>query len=167
MDCRRAKGLVLSEYADGVLRGHALEELESHLRSCSSCRRLAEGVTSAGELLKSAARADAPQAVWDGIRAEISRLSIRKGITETVLERIRYGLYHLRPAVVATATIIILIFVLATARLVSYMSYSAALSAREDIINMVSLNGEEPGIGDYDIGTSAETFFLSWQVRPG
>lgn len=157
MDCKRAKGLVLSDYTDGVLRGHALEELESHLRSCPSCRGLAEGAASAGELLKSAARAGAPQVVWDRIRAEISGLSARKGLAETVLERLRYGLYHLRPAVVATATIIILLFVLATARLVSYINYSAALSAREDILNMASLNDEN---GDYDIGTSAETFFL-------
>ncbi|MCX5680501.1 MAG: zf-HC2 domain-containing protein [Candidatus Omnitrophica bacterium] len=160
MDCKRAKGLVLSDYTDGVLRGHALEELELHLRSCSSCRRLAEGVTSTGELLKSAARVDAPQAVWNRIRAEISRILIKEGFVETVLERIRYGLYHLRPTVMATAAIIVLIFVLATARFVSYMNYSAALSVREDIVNMVSLNGEERGSGEYDIGTSAETFFL-------
>ena len=159
MDCKRAKGLILSDYTDGVLRGHALEELESHMRACSSCRRLAEGLTSAGELLRSAARADAPQAVWNRIRAEISRLSVKRGFAETVLERLRYGLYHLRPAVVATAAIIMLIFVLATARLVSYMNYSAALSAREDIMNMVSLNNES-GSGEYDIGTSAEVYFL-------
>ena len=160
MDCRRAKGVILSDYADGVLRGHALEELEIHIRSCSSCRELAEGLMSAEELLKSAARADVPQAVWGRIRAEISRLSIKKGLIEDLSEKIRYGFYHLRPAVMATAAIIALLFVLATARLVSYMDYSAALSARNDIINMVSLNGDERGAGEYDIGTSAETYFL-------
>ena len=160
MDCRISKGLILSEYADRTLRGHALSELEVHLRSCSSCRSLGEDVRSAGKLLKSTARADAPQAVWGRIRVEITGLSAKKGFVKTVLEKIQYGLYHLRPAVMATAAIIVLLFVQATARLVSYMNYSAALSAREDIINMVSLNGEERGIGEYDIGTSAETFFL-------
>jgi len=141
------------------LRGHALEELESHMRSCPSCRRLAEGLTAAGELLRSAARADAPQAVWDRIRAEISRLSIKKGFSKTLLERLRYGLYSLRPVVVATAAVAVLLFVLATARLVSYMNHSPALSARENIIDLVSLSsGSESG--EYDIGTSAETFFL-------
>ena len=160
MDCKRAKGLVLSEYSDGVLRGHALEELESHLRSCSSCSRLAEGVTSASKLLKSAARVDAPQVIWNRIRAEISRLSTKKGFVGTILERIRYGLYHLRPIVVATAAIAVLIFVLATSRLVSYINYSAQLSAREDIINMISLNNEEGDSGAYDMGTPAEAYFL-------
>ena len=159
MDCKRAKELILLDYADGVLRGRSLEEIESHLKSCSSCRGLAEGVISAGKLLKSQARADAPQAVWNRICAEISRLSNKTGFAETLLERIRYGFYHLRPAVVATAAIVILLFALATARFVSYMNYSAPLSAREDIVSMISLNGEN-GSGEYDIGTSAETYFL-------
>lgn len=159
MDCKRAKGLILADYADGILRGHALLELELHMGSCSSCRRLAEGLMSAGELLRSAPRADAPQAVWSRIRSEISRLSVKRELIEIFLERLRYGLYHLRPAVMATAAIIALIFVLATARFVSNMNYSAALSAREDIMNMVSLNGDSER-GEYDIGTSAETYFL-------
>ena len=160
MDCKRAKGLVLSDYTDGVLKGRALEELELHLRSCLPCHKLAEDAVSTGELLRRAAKTDAPQAVWERIRGEITRLSIRKGFFETVLDRIRYGLYHLRPAVVATATIVILLFVLATAKFVSYMNYSATLSARDGMINMVSLNGEE-NIGEgYDIGTSAEIYFL-------
>jgi len=160
MDCKRAKELILLDYADGVLKGHALGELESHLVSCSSCRGLAESVMSAGKLLRSAARADAPQFVWNRIRSEISELPERSGFMETLSERIRRGLHHLRPAIMATATIIVLVFVLATARLVSYMSYTAALSAREDVINMISLNGEELAGEKYDIGTSAETFFL-------
>lgn len=160
MDCRRAKGLILSEYADGLLRGHALEELESHTRSCSSCRRLAEGVTKAGELFKSAVRADAPQGVWNRIRADLAGLSAdNESAAEGFLDRIRYGLYRLRPAVMAAAAVIILLFALATARLVSYMNYSADVSAREDMINMVSLNGEGAA-GDYDIGTSVEAYFL-------
>jgi len=159
MDCKRAKGLILSDYADGALRGHALEELKSHLGSCSSCRRLAENLILAGESLRSAPRAEAPKAVWDGILSEISRLSAKKGFAGTVLERIRYGLYHLRPAVAAAAAVIALLFVLATARLVFYANYSAALSQREDIINMISLNGGT-GEEDFDIGTSAEMYFL-------
>lgn len=159
MDCRRAKGLILSEYADGVLRGHALEELESHMRSCSSCHRLAEGMVSAAELLKSAARADAPQAVWNRIRAEISRLSAKKGFVGTALDSIQYGFYHLRPVIIATAATLVLLFVLATAKLVSYVNYSSALSAREEIISMISLNGDNSS-DTYSIGTSAETYFL-------
>jgi len=129
------------------------------MRSCSSCRRLAEGLTSTGELLRSTVRADAPQAVWNRIRAEITQLSAKKGFVETLLEKVRYGFYHIRPAVLATAAIAVLLFVLATAKLVSYTSYSAALSAREDMINMVSLN-DDNGNGGYNIGTSVETFFL-------
>jgi hypothetical protein len=160
MDCKIAKELVLSDYTDGVLSGRALQELESHLRSCSSCRSLAEGIVSARELLRSSPRIDAPQAVWGRIRAEIARLSVKKALIETFLERVRYGFYHLRPVVVATAAIITLLFILATARFASYMNLSAALSAREDIINMVSLNGEERGNEKYDMGTSAELYFL-------
>ncbi len=159
MDCKRAEGLILADYMDDALRGRAFRELEAHLVSCSSCRKLFESATSAGELYKSAARADAPQAVWGRIRAEITGLSAKKGIAETILERIKYGLYHLRPAVVATAAVMILLFVLATAKLAAYVNYSAALSAREDIINMISLNGET-GSGEYDIGTSAEAYYL-------
>ena len=160
MDCRRSKGLILSDYADKMLSGPALEALESHLRSCSSCRKLAEEIMSTGKLLRSSARPDVPQVIWGRIRAEITGLSMNRGVIETVLERIRYGLYHLRPAVVATAAIVTLLFMLATARLVFNMNYSAALSQREDVINMVTLGGDEPGGGEYDIGTTAETYFL-------
>jgi len=159
MNCKIAEGLILSDYTDGVLQGRALEELDAHLILCASCRKLAENVKSTCQLLKSTGKVDAPQAVWDGIRSEIAELSARKGFAGIVSERIRYALHHLRPAVVATAAIILLVFVLATARLISYANYSAELSTRESIINMVSLNGEN-GNGDYDIGTSAETFFL-------
>lgn len=160
MDCKRAKGLVLSEYADGVLKGHALEELESHLRSCLSCRRLAEDMRSTCALLKSAPRLEAPRAVWDRLRFGISKLSAKKTFAETIQENLRYGFYRIRPAIAATAAITVLLFVLATARFVSQLSYPAALPAGEDIINMVSLNGDAREDGSYDIGTSAETYFL-------
>lgn len=64
-----------------------------------------------------------------------------------------YGYYHCNVAAAVDR-----VFVLATARLVSYVEYSSALSAREDIFNMVSLNGDNGS--KYNIGTSAETFFL-------
>lgn len=159
MDCRRAKDLILLDYTDEVLKAGALEDLESHLASCTSCRGLAESVKSVGRLIKSIARQDAPQTVWQGICSEVAGLSVKKRFAGTVSDRVRYALYHLRPAVVATAAIILLVFVLATARLVSYMEYSSALSAREDIFNMVSLNGEN-GRGEYDIGTLSEAYFL-------
>ncbi|MEI6863105.1 MAG: zf-HC2 domain-containing protein [Candidatus Omnitrophota bacterium] len=160
MNCRKAKGLILLDYADGVLKGRELKELEAHLKLCSSCRRLAEAEALAAELLRSSGRADVPQAVWGRVRGEITRISMKREFTEIVLDRIRYGLYRLRPVVMATAAVIVLLFVLATARLVSYMSYSATLSAREDIVGMVSLNGEEGENEGYSIGTSAETYFL-------
>lgn len=160
MDCRRSKGLILSDYTDKMLRGPVLEELESHLRSCSSCRRFAEEVVSTSKLLRSSSRPDVPQVIWDRIRAEVIGPSMKRGVIETALESIRYGLYHLRPAVVTTAAIVTLLFMLATARLVYNMNYSAAFSQREDIINMVTLGGDEPGGGEYNIGTTAETYFL-------
>mgnify|MGYP001297486159 CR=1 FL=1 len=159
MDCRRAKGLILSEYSDGLLRGHALEELKSHMGACPSCHRLAESVKSTGDLLRSSIKADAPQVVWDRIVADISGLSLKRNLAETVSDRFKYVFYRLRPAVVAAAAVVILVFALATVSIISNINYSTDLAAREDIINMISLNGDG-GSDTYSMGTSVETYFL-------
>lgn len=157
MNCKRAKDLILLDYADGALKGHVLEELESHILSCPSCRRLAEDVAYTGRLFESAGRAEAPMAVWNRIRSELAGLPRANGFIAKALDRIRSGLYDLRPAIVATAAVAMLVFVLMAARIISDINYNKAISARDDTINMISLNDDN---GKYDMGTQAEKLLL-------
>ncbi len=51
MDCSKAlEGF--SDYLDGLLAGETLEAFESHLRSCSSCRRYGKVLETGAELLR-------------------------------------------------------------------------------------------------------------------
>lgn len=159
MKCKRAEDLILSEYAEGRLKGRDLEELNGHIDNCPSCRELAGGVISAGKTLRSSGRQAPPDFVWQRVQ---DKLSARQGIFEVFedfLDALGYGLYRLKPAVVATATIVVLVFVLAAARMISEHNYYAAFSAREEIVSMISLNGDNSS-AEYEIGTSAEDFFL-------
>lgn len=148
MNCKKAKGLILSEYADGLMRGHELEELESHLRACYQCRSFASDIVSAGKLFRSAGRTEAPAVVWDRIRARISESLVKPDIL------------RMKPAFVAVAAAVVFLFFLATARIVSDRVYHVSISAGEEIISMASLQNPNPA-GEYDdIGTSIETFLL-------
>jgi hypothetical protein len=158
MECKKAKGLILSEYADGVLRGHALEELEAHLRSCPNCRSFASDIVSAGRLFKTSGRKEAPPVIWERIRAEITVMMGKPAPGEGLFVRVRDRISHLRPAMVAVAAAVLLVFILTAARIVSdNNSYMRAIAAEEMVPTyyMHSSNGAE-----YGIGTSVEEFLL-------
>jgi anti-sigma factor RsiW len=144
MNCKIAKELILLDYADGIMAGSALEELESHIKVCRHCRTFAANTISAIRLFREAGQVEAPQAVWDKVLTKVS---------------VSRYFYRAKPVLMAVASAVILIFGLITARIiVDRNSYLSSL-AGEEIISIVSLQNWSAN-GEYDMGTSVEAFLL-------
>lgn len=159
MDCKRARELVLTDYADGFLRGRDLEELEKHMGLCEGCRRYAGEVKSAGEALRAVRIQQAPPGLWDKVKEETG---LRRGISLTgaaSFGRIPDLLRALRPVAAAVAAAAVLIVVLASARIAFHNAASPATTEQYDIFALASSdwNGDA---GVYDVGTAEEEFFL-------
>jgi anti-sigma factor RsiW len=158
MECKKAKGIILSDYADGLLRGHALEELEAHLRSCPQCRSFASDIVSAGKLFRSHGRETAPAVVWERIRAEIVSAMGKPGVLGAALDRVRQGLSGLKPSVAAVTAAALLVFLVVAARVMHERSDYLSAIAAEGIVPTEYLYGANGS--EYDMGTSVEEFLL-------
>lgn len=161
MNCKSARDVILTDYIDGNLNARALGELKEHLKACPSCRGFIEEVEKSAALFKNPVRKDPSPEVWRSIRAEIIRKEHKTGFIQEVSERIRYILPNLRPAIVALSAAVILLVAAAAVRFAAIGNYAETIQARDDIIEMVSINGSaaESGFG-YDLGTPAEIYFL-------
>jgi anti-sigma factor RsiW len=159
MNCKRMEKLILTDYIDGNLKGRALEELELHIRSCSSCHTLMEELRAAGKLLKAVPQQEAPSEVWHKILAEISAAPVRRYYPGDVLIYLRHYLSHLKPAVVIASAAVLLLFALAVVRLMPYKDYLETTAVQDDIL-AISYTGNEGDESEYDFGTPAEMFFL-------
>ncbi len=159
MNCKKMEKAVLTDYIDGNLKGRALEKIEQHLKSCPSCRMLAEELRATGKLFRAVLQEAAPSGVWHKIHAEISAAPVRSHFPETILAYVRYYLSHLKPAVAIASAAVLLLFVLAAVRLMPHKAYLETTAAQYDIL-AISYNGDEEDESEYDFGTPAEMFFL-------
>jgi len=159
MNCKRVEKLILTDYIDGNLKGRALEKIEAHLGSCPGCRALADELRGASKLFRAVGRQEAPAGIWHKIRDDISAISARRYFPETALEYLRYHLSRLRPAVVIASAAVLLIFIFTAVRLIPQKN-SPESSSGQNYINAISYNGDGESPEEYDLGTSAEMFFL-------
>ena len=159
MNCKKMKELILTDYIDGNLKGRALEDVELHLKSCPSCRALAQDLRAAGKLFRAVGQEATPSGVWHNILAEISAVPVRSHFAEDALAYVRYYLSHLKPAVVMTSAAVLLLFVLAAIRLMPHKDYLETTIAQDDIL-AISYTSDEEDASEYDFGTPAEMFFL-------
>ena len=159
MNCKRMEKLILTDYIDGNLKGRALEDVELHLKSCPSCRALAQDLRAAGKLFRAVGQEATPSGVWHNILAEISAVPVRSHFAEDALAYARYYLSHLKPAVVMASAMVLLLFVLAAVRFMPHRDYLETAAARDDIL-AISHTGDEEDESEYDLGTPAEMFFL-------
>lgn len=157
MRCKRMEEIILTDYIDGNLKGHALQEVESHLGSCPECRRLAEEAKTASGLLKAAPRHEAPPRVWNSIRAAIDAGPAKTHFAGSILERLRFFLPYPKPALVLATAVLLVLFVLTVARLMPGNGYIRDGAEQDDIFLISSING---GGDETGFGTPAEDFLL-------
>jgi len=150
---------ILTDYIDGKLKAHLLEEVELHLRSCPSCNALAEELRAAGKLFKTVGQEAAPREVWHKILAEINAAPAKNRFAETILMYMRYYLSHLKPAVVIASAAVLLFFALTAIRFMPHGDYPGTMIAQDDILAIPYTSDEEDG-SEYDFETPAEMFFL-------
>ena len=161
MNCKNARDIILTDYIDGDLKVRALGGVEEHLKACPACRGFAEDAKKSSALFKNPIRKDPPPEIWSNIRTEISRKAYRPGFIQEALEKMRYILPNFRPAVVAISAAVVLLVAAAAVRFVSIGNYAETIQARDDIIAMVSINGNaDESESGYDLGTPAEVYFL-------
>ncbi len=159
MNCKRMKNLILTDYIDGNLKGHALKEIELHLGSCPTCHSIVQDAKAAGKLFRAVSRQEAPAEVWHKILAEINATPVRRPFPETVLMYMRYYISHLKPAVVIASAAALLLFAVTAVRLMPHKDYLETMGAQDDILT-ISYASYEEDASEYDLGTSAEMFFL-------
>jgi len=159
MKCKRMEKVILTDYIDGNLKGRALEEIELHIRSCPGCHALAKELKDAGKLFRSVSEEAAPAKVWHNILAEVSAAPARWVFLSNALEYARSYLSHLKPAVVMASAAVLILFALATFRLMPHNDYLDTAVTRDDIL-AASFYNEEDDAPEYDLGTAAEMFFL-------
>jgi len=159
MNCKKIEKLILTDYIDGNLKGCVLEELETHLKSCPACRKLAEEAAYTKNLFKSVPRQEAPAGMWRKIQVEISAQPAKGLSIKYLLDRIRCRLPTLKPAFVMTSTAVILLLIVTALWLMPRKDSFQTVYAQDDLLALSYSNGE----GDesvYDLGTTAEQVFL-------
>lgn len=159
MKCRRMKGLIMTDYIDGNLKGRALEEVESHLRSCPACKAVKDELIAAGRLFKADSLEELPSRVWENIRARINPEPSRIRFAEGVLDRVRHLLPRMKPAVAIASAAIVTLLVLTAMRLTGLKDYSRGVEPADDILTISYVNGDAYGSED-GFGTRLEEYFL-------
>lgn len=157
MGCERMRETILTDYIDGNLKGDALAEVESHLRACPECRKLAEEAGSASGLFRAAPRHEAPPRVWSAIRAAIDAEPAKRRFAESVWERLRSLLPYPRPAFVIATAVALVLFVLAVVRFMPVNGYLPGETEENEVFLISAMNGGDDEAG---FGTPAEEFFL-------
>lgn len=159
MNCKKIRGLILTDYADGNLRAEAMQEVESHIASCADCREIAGKIALAGKVFKAAGREEPPPGIWHKIKAGITAGRDRPSLADRVLDVMQYSFLRLRPAVVIATAAVLIFFVLITARLMPGKGTIPPVADQDDILTLSvaedGWNGDE-----YNLGTQVEEYFL-------
>lgn len=155
MECKKMRGLIMTDYLDGNLDKPTLKEVEAHIAACPGCRGLVSELTSIRASLKKESPQSPPPQVWERIRADIARVPMKYSLAGNFAESIRSWIVNRRPAVVIAAAAILIFAVLTVTRL---MPQNNPL-APDDIISIISLE-ENGDYADYNFGTPAENYFL-------
>lgn len=109
MKCEKIKDLILTDYVDGYLDTNVQEQVEAHLKTCTTCHEFAQSVQK--QLIapfSNLETKEAPEAVWQNIKAtiepEVERLS-----TFEVVIRFLGSLQSLRQAPFLLASVVLII----------------------------------------------------------
>ncbi|MGC9319736.1 MAG: anti-sigma factor family protein [Armatimonadota bacterium] len=94
----------LAEYQLGALSEAERSAMEGHLESCAECRAEMEALERLDALLQPAERVEAPEDLWEGVRARLAPR--RRGVWRALSEWWRVSP---RPALAAAAALVLVI----------------------------------------------------------
>jgi len=164
MKCAKCKELIMTDYADGELDQKLQKEVTAHLETCAGCRGLKEALLKkAVEPLKSALKVKPPEFIWQNIRERI--ISEEEPDAQSALSVLRERLnriFAVPKPVMATAAVILIVFVLVVGGLSIYRQPANDYSAAESEFFSTEF-GEYNGNADFsdaDLGTSVEVFLM-------
>lgn len=159
MDCKKIKELLLTDYSDGLLSGDGLRDVESHIKACPKCRKLAADLASARNVFGAVRPEAAPPELWSRIKGEI--IAEKRSPAYTVRPRVMLPdlFFRFRPVMAAAAVAVMLVFVLTSANIISRYSSMPTGAEQDDVFAMASSdwNGEDQV---YYVGTAEEEYFL-------
>lgn len=162
MDCKKMEELIITDYMDGRLESAALEKAESHIASCSRCRKLVEDLRSIRAVFKGARIEEPPFSVWQGVREEISGIHKKKvsmDLAHGFFALARPFFAHFKPAIAIATTAVLILVILTAIRLLPFGGQTVIPIDQDDIlsITMAEGNGNDK---EYDFNTAAEEYFL-------
>lgn len=171
MNCEKARKLILTDFADNELDAARMMAVTGHISSCPSCRQLAEDL--AGSAIKpfaSAAREEAPEHLWQGIRSVITGHRIPRG---SFLPNLTNNLFGLRGIIVGSFSLAaaVLVFMLFASRpdkatvdtvqtASSRHSVESSLQADQDYFAYLYEELNEDYESDKGLGTAIEEHLL-------
>ncbi len=158
MWCRKIRELLKSDYLDTELGEEESGLIKAHLAECASCRKLEEELVSHRELFQGAKLPAPPDRVWQNIRESIVAEQLSQGsFFDKVLARLRRSLFVLRPAIILTGALAMIIFAAFLSGTLTRRGTS--LSIQETDVVLYSPKTLSDGLA-YDFGTKIEEYFL-------
>lgn len=151
MNCKKAKELILTGYADKELNEGLNLQVEAHLAGCGQCREFKDSLYKlAIEPLKNLKEIKPPGSVWE---------NIKEGIETEPAGRPAFSIPRPVFAVALSVTVFVIGASVALKSLNSQARINNYFQEQEKFLNSLETNG-----GDYSaagrIGTAIEEYFL-------
>lgn len=160
MNCKKIKDMILTDYTDGVLKKDDLEKVEAHLRSCPSCRNLAQTSRDLGNILRSVKKEEPPSRVWNNIREGLSKKPDWRILFEEAAEKIGSGILRLRPAFGFAAALATVLLVLALSRFAPVETHTNGFFTENEILAADYYDNGYATEAGYELKTPLEEYFL-------
>ena len=165
MDCKKAKGLILTDYLDGRMGAEEGKRIEEHLAHCPECNRLSMAARKTGnELFAGIEKADVPEYLWHRVRETIlAEERERRAYAPGFFRKLRAILYIPKPALAVAAVIIMLIAIgtMTKFKINNQAVITADMPGQTEYFDYLTTDAANSSMNDNGIfGTSIEKYFM-------
>lgn len=157
MNCKKARGLILTDYLDDQMNEKDKARIEEHLAGCHECKEFSIVAIKAGNtLFRGADRADVPEYLWRRVRETIlAEERGKKNFFAALFGKLKAILYIPKPAL-AIVTVIVLLLAIGTAAKIKIDN-----KAESEYFDYLTADAADSSLNDNGaFGTSIEKYFM-------
>ncbi len=165
MHCKKAKGLILTDYLDGQMGAEEKGRIEEHLAHCPECNRLSMTARKVGgELFAGIEKTGVPEYLWRRVRETI--LAEDREIRDHApgfFGKLRALLYIPKPALAVAAVIILFIAIgtMTTLKVNNRFSLTSDMPGQAEYFDYLTTDAaDSPMDGGGGFGTPIEKYFM-------
>jgi predicted anti-sigma-YlaC factor YlaD len=164
MDCKKAQGLIFTDYLDGETGDKVRALIEEHLARCPKC---AEFCIAAGKKIRDPfldiKKPEAPEYLWRKVREAVLSERGKRTRLGDMVDKAR-ALFRIPRPILAIASVVMLIFIVGTAARLGIHNSDTPRSLFTEQAEYLDYFADAPadnaGNGNGYYGTAIEKYFL-------